>query len=179
MQSNQDKDGGLGQGEPHEEGFPPSVDYYRTAATYPRVIRIAKHKIEARVLALAIAPSGALKAPGNIFDGGWYRDSARPGEPGAMVVDGHVYGPTKPAVFKKLNTLVAGDQIEIERGDGKRFVYTVQASELVDADKVDMSKVMVPYVAGKPGLNVITCGGKFDIINGKYPQRTVVYAVME
>lgn len=174
-----DSDGASEGGIPDESGNPPVIGSYKTPLNDPRVIRISKTNTEARILALDVGKSGALKAPVSIFDAGWYQKSARPGEPGAMVVDGHVYGPTKPAVFKKLNTLVAGDQIEIERGDGKKFVYTIQASELVDADKLDMSKVMVSYVAGKPGLNVITCGGKFDTINGKYPQRTVVYAVME
>ncbi len=176
--ANTDDDGGMTEGIPHEDGNPPSVEYYKTAATYPRVIRIAKTETEARVLALAIAPTGALKAPGNIFDAGWYKDSARPGEAGAMVVDGHVSGPTKPGVFKNLGKLVKGDKIEIERGDGQRFTYTVQATKVFDADKLDMSSVMVPVVPGKPGLNIITCGGKFDKATNKYEQRTVVYAVL-
>lgn len=173
-----DDDGGTTSGIPHEDGNSPSVDYYKTASTYPRVIRIPKNDTEARVLALAIAPTGALKAPGNIFDAGWYKDSARPGEAGAMVVDGHVSGPTKPGIFKNLGKLVKGDKIEIERGDGQKFVYTVQATKVFDADKLDMSSVMVPSVPGKAGLNIITCGGKFDKTTNKYEQRTVVYAVL-
>lgn len=177
-QNETDDDGGITTGIPDEQGGPPSVNYYRTAASYPRVIRIPKIQTEARVLALAIAPTGALKAPANIFDAGWYKDSARPGEPGAMVVDGHVSGPSKPGIFKNLGKMAKGDKIEIERGDGETFTYTVQATKVFDADKLDMSSVMVPIVPGKPGLNIITCAGKFDKATNKYEQRTVVYAVI-
>lgn len=178
-QTNQEDDGGITEGLPKEGDNPPSVDYYKTAASYPRVIRIAKTNTEARVLALDIAPTGALKAPANIFDAGWYKASAEPGEAGAMVLDGHVSGPTMPGVFKKLGTLVSGDKIEIERGDGKKFIYTVTATKVFDADKLDMSSVMVPSEAGKPGLNIITCAGKFNNSTNKFEQRTVVYAVIK
>lgn len=176
---NQDKEGGLVEnGVPHEDGNPPDVEYYRTAATYPRVIRIGKTQTEARVLPLGIATTGALKAPGNIFDAGWYKDSAKPGEPGATIIDGHSSGPTKPGVFKNLGKLVKGDTIEIERGDGQKFTYTVKEVKVFDADKVDMSSVMVPFLPGKQGLNLITCSGKFNTATNKYEQRTVVYAVL-
>lgn len=177
-QNETDDDGGMTSGIPDEQGGPPSVNYYRTAASYPRVIRIPKIETEARVLALAIAPTGALKAPANIFDAGWYKDSSRPGEPGAMVIDGHVSGPTKPGIFKNLGEMAKGDKIEIERGDGETFTYTVQATKVFDAEELDMSSVMVPIVPGKPGLNIITCAGKFDKATNKYEQRTVVYAVI-
>lgn len=173
-----DSDGGTTSGIPDEEGNPPSVDYYRTAATYPRVLRIPKISVEARVLALNIAPTGALKAPANVFDTGWYKDSSRPGEAGAMVVDGHVSGPTKGGVFKNLSKLAKGDKVEVERGDGSKFTYTVQATKVFDADKLDMSSVMVPIVPGKPGLNIITCAGKFNKTTNTFEQRTVVYAVI-
>jgi LPXTG-site transpeptidase (sortase) family protein len=179
VSQNQDNEGGLGEnGIPHEDGNPPDVQYYRTAASYPRVIRIKKTQVEARVLPLSIAPNGALKAPGNIFDAGWYKDSAKPGEPGATIIDGHASGPTRPGVFKNLGKLAKGDTIEIERGDGEKFTYTIQAVKVFDADKVDMSSVMVPFVAGRQGLNLITCSGKFDPATNKYEQRTVVYAVL-
>lgn len=178
IQPKTDNDGGMTSGVPDEQGNPPSVDYYRTAASYPRVIRIPKIRIEARVLALAIAPTGALKAPANIFDAGWYKDSARPGETGAMVIDGHASGPTKPGLLKNIGKLVKGDKIEIERGDGESFTYTVQTTKVFDAEKLDMSSVMVPIVPGKSGLNILTSGGKFDEAANKYEQRTVVYAVI-
>lgn len=177
-QTTKDSEGGMAEGVPDEDGDAPSVEYYRTPATYPRVIRIAKTNTEARVLALGIAKTGALKAPGNIFDAGWHKESAKPGEAGAMVVDGHVSGPTKPGVFKNLGKLAAGDKIDIERGDGQTFTYTVQATKVFDADKLEMSGVMVPYVPGKPGLNIITCAGKYNSETSKYEQRTVVYAVI-
>lgn len=175
----QDSEGGLGlDAQPNEDGNAPSVQYYRTASSYPRVLRIPKTNTETRILALSISPTGALKSPSTIFDAGWYKDSAKPGEDGAMVIDGHETGPTKPGVFSSLGKLTKGDKLEVERGDGKKFVYTVKEVKVFEADKLDMSSVMVPYVVGKQGLNLITSAGKFNADTNKFAPRTVVYAVL-
>lgn len=174
--SYQDPEGGLlPDAIPHEDGNAPDVGFYRAPASYPRVLRIAKIKTEARVLPLGISPTGALKAPGNVFDVGWYKDSARPGEEGVTVIDGHKFGETKDGVFKEIETLEAGDTLELERGDGEVFAYTVKNVKTFDADKLDMSSVLVPYTPGKQGLNILTCG-KFNKLTNQYEKRTVVYA---
>lgn len=175
-QATPDEDGGISGGMPVEGGNAPSVADYKVQATYPRVIRIPKTSTEARVLALGIGAAGALKTPGNIFDTGWYKDSSKPGEAGAMVVAGHVSGPTQNGVFKKLGTLAIGDTVEIERGDGEKFNYTVVNIKEYDINKVDMPAVLTTSVAGKIGLNLITCAGKFIAKTNSYEKRLVVFA---
>lgn len=71
----------------------------------------------------------------------------------------------------------ADDVIKIERGDGQIFTYKVTGSQVYDNDKVDMAKVMTTSVPGKPGLNLVTCTGRFNVRTNTYEQRVVVFAV--
>jgi LPXTG-site transpeptidase (sortase) family protein len=163
-------------GDVPNEGDKPDVNAYQVAAALPRKITIPKLSVEARTLKLGTTASGAVAAPSSIYDTGWYQDSAKPGESGAMLVDGHVHGPTKPGVFYELKTLKAGDEILVERGDGKTFTYKVIKTKTYPADSVDMmGAALTPVTAGKPGLNLITCTGELDGTN-HYKDRLVVFA---
>lgn len=145
----------------------------------PRYVRINKIKVSARVFSQGLDKKGALKAPGNVNDAGWYKESSKPGEAGAVLIDGHVSGPTQRGVFYQLHKLVAGDVIEIERGDGKVFTYKVVKSKTTDADKTDMSEALLSAELGKPGINLITCTGKYDTKKGAYDKRIVVSAIQQ
>ncbi len=154
----------------------PDVSKYTVAADLPRTITIDKIGVKARVVRLGIKANNQLATPANIFDAGWYSESSKPGEAGAMVIDGHVSGPTKTGVFYKLHMLAAGDQMKIDRGDGKTYTYKVVKKASYAADKVDMAAVLTPVTPGKPGLNLITCSGEIDRTNNHYKDRTVVFA---
>ncbi len=158
---------------------PDSISSYKVAADLPRVISIEKIKVKSRVLALGVKSNNELKAPVNIYDTGWYLESAKPGAPGAMLLDGHVTGPTQKGIFYDLKKLVAGDIITIERGDGKTFDYKVVSSKVYNKDKVDMAAALTPIEAGKPGLNLITCAGSFNAQSDQYEDRLVVFASLQ
>ncbi|MES2970729.1 MAG: class F sortase [Patescibacteria group bacterium] len=164
---------------PSEDDPPANVGAYSVAKDLPRLLTIEKIGLSARVRRVGIGPNNTMKAPASIFDAGWYEGGAKPGENGTVVLDGHVSGPTKRGVFYGLKTLQAGDKIKLERGDGEIFSYTVVELETIDEDKVDMSKVLTSSVAGKPGLNLITCSGKFNAATNQYAQRTVAYSVQD
>jgi sortase (surface protein transpeptidase) len=164
---------------PDEESPPPDIDAYATKPTYPKIISIPSIESRGRVTPLGLKSSGQMESPYNIYDAGWYDKSSTPGSAGATLIDGHVSGPSKPGIFKNLEKLAAGAKIEIERGDGKKYSYTVIKVETVDVDKVNMAKLLVPITAGSRGLNLITCGGHFDASSNKYLQRTIVYATLD
>lgn len=152
------------------------VRSYQVDPSLPRAIRISKLGVYARIQRQGIDKNGALKAPGNVHDAGWYENSSKPGEAGAMLLDGHVAGPTQRGVFYGIKNLKAGDLIEVERGDGQKFNYKVVKSIVSDADKTDMSAALVPVTAGKAGLNLMTCTGSYDSNSGEYTQRITVFA---
>lgn len=149
---------------------------YVVAADLPRYISVPKLGVKARVLQMGVKADGALEAPRNVYDAGWYTGSAKPGQPGATVIDGHVSSWSTKGVFYGLKTLKKGDTVTIARGDGALLTYRVKHLQTYKADSVDMQKVITPITPGKPGLNLITCGGKVKPGTNDFTHRTVVFA---
>lgn len=154
---------------------PSALSSYKVDPTLPRKITISKIGVNARVKQLGTKSNNELKAPSNIYDAGWFEQSAKPGGNGAMLIDGHVHGPTKKGVFYNLSKLNPGDIISIERGDGIIFKYGVVKTQKFDKDSVDMKSAVTPIEPGNPGLNLITCTGDFDAKSNAYKERVIVY----
>ncbi len=157
---------------------PTVVRTYTVPPANPRYLDIPKLKVHGRVLALGVDRKNELKAPYGIYDAGWYDASAKPGENGAMLVDGHSGIGRTRGIFHDLTKLVPGDDIVVQRGDGQTFTYKVVDVKVQDVGQVDMSTLLVSADTAKPGLNLITCAG--DQIPGTFSlkQRVVVRAVL-
>jgi LPXTG-site transpeptidase (sortase) family protein len=167
-------------GAPSEEE--PKGDYvgtYKVAPSLPRLLTISTIGVKARVLQVGVDANNRLGTPKNIFDTAWYGASSKPGEMGAVLIDGHYSGPNTKGVFSKLNRLKVGDEIGLERGDNKVFTYAVIKTETIPEASVDMSKLLVSASTTMPGLNLITCGGDYDTRSNTFSDRTVVYAVQK
>jgi len=160
-----------------KEPDPKKFGSYRVAPDLPRYLRISKIGVNSRVIRVGVKEDNQLKSPNSIYDTGWYENSAKPGEKGATLLDGHVHGPTKPGVFFNLKKLVSGDEIEVERGDGGKLKYRVAEVETKGYQEVDMDKAMRSKDPEKSGLNIITCTGKYNKELKQYEQRLIVYAV--
>ncbi len=155
---------------------------YHVAPDMPKTLKIAKLNVDARIKPLGVTNNNELQAPTNIYDTGWYNASAKPGQPGsngAMVIDGHVHGPTLPGVFVDIKKLVPGDTLQVIRGDNTSFTYVVKKVQNYDANTFDMGMLLTSIQPGEPGLNLITCGGPYDRNSGEYTQRTVVFTVQQ
>lgn len=156
-----------------------SIANYMVAPSLPRYIIIPSLGVKARVLSVGVTTSGALQTPDNVYDTAWYNESSLPGQPGAMLIDGHVSSWTAHGVFYGIKNLKAGDVISIQRGDGTIFNYKVVKNQVYPSGNVNMTSAMTPVVAGQPGLNLITCTG--DVIPGtsQFNERIVVYATLQ
>lgn len=154
---------------------PNALGNYRVDPTLPRKITISKIGVNARIKQLGTKSNNELKTPSNIYDVGWFEQSAKPGGNGAMLIDGHVHGPTKKGVFYNLPKLSPGDIISVERGDGVIFKYGVVKTQKFAKDSVDMKSAVTPVEPGNPGLNLITCTGEFDAKSNSYKDRVIVY----
>jgi len=151
-----------------------ALDDYIVAADLPRALYINKIGIAARVLPMSLNPDNSIQAPVNIFDSGWYTGSVKPGEDGAMLIDGHSTTDGR-ALFGKLDTLVTGDTIELEKGDGAKLTYKVVYKETVDKDAVDMKKALRPYGNAQRALNLITCSGAWNDAENTLAMRTLIF----
>lgn len=155
---------------------PSAFDAYHVPPDAPRYLFIPTLSVKAIVRQLGLTADSHLAVPTNVYDAGWYVGSAKPGEDGVTVLDGHVSSWTAHGVFYGLKDLRPGDTIRIQRGDGVLFTYTVAKSKLYDANNVDMNKVLAPVESGKPGLNLITCDGTVIRGTNEFSKRLVVFA---
>lgn len=154
---------------------------YTVAADRPRYLSIEKLGISnARVLSLGLNAKGELMTPAGIYDAGWYNASSKPGQGGTLLIDGHNGGPTKVGIFKYLPSLVEGDIIKIERGDGAVFTYAVVENVTISLDESDayMSTAMKSPVAGKESISIISCTGDWSSQRKTYLSRQFTRAVI-
>lgn len=156
-----------------------TVSSYVVAPNMPKYIDIPELSVHARIRPVSVDRNNRLKAPSNRYDTGWYDASARPGESGAMLIDGHSNVLGKSAVFAKLGKLSVGDTITITKGDDTKVSYKVNTVEVVAEGNVDMSSMMVSADPNKPGLNVITCAGRVIPGTRDLDKRVLVRAVLE
>ncbi|RYF29428.1 MAG: class F sortase [Chloroflexi bacterium] len=109
------------------------VAEYKVPASQPRYISIPDLGIyNSRVKAVGLTTTKNLDTPKNLSDTAWYEKSALPGTgAGAVVINGHNGGITRNGVFVNLNMLKQGSAIIVERGDGKKFTYSVVENKTV------------------------------------------------
>ena len=166
-----------GESPPSEEKPPADTSRYVVAPNLPKIISIPSLGVSARVMQVGVDNNNTMRVPANVHDTAWYNGSNLPGQAGAVVINGHVSGPTAHGVFYDLKNIKDDQQIIIERGDGKKFTYVVRRVETVKVSDIDMNKLMVPYEAAGQGLNLITCGGLFNASTNQFDSRTMVFAV--
>lgn len=151
------------------------LNNYQVSATQPRIIRIPKLQLYARVAHIP-ANNDSVHPPGNIYDSGWLDNTARPGEKGAMLISGHAFGMTKEGIFYRLGNLQPGEEITVENGSGKIFKYKVEKTLLIDNNKTDLTTLLSPAPAGDSSLILLSHNQRFDVAISKYGQRYAVYA---
>ncbi len=151
---------------------PPVPDEVEVAP--PTTVRIPGIDVESALTDLGVAADGTVEVPSDYGVAGWFTDGPRPGARGPAVILGHVDSRSGPAVFAEVDTLVAGDRIEVDRADGSTVVFQVDRLEQVPKDEFPSAAVYGP-VPG-PVLRLITCGGEFDTATGHYRDNVVVFA---
>jgi sortase (surface protein transpeptidase) len=140
----------------------------------PVALEIPSAHIDAEVVDLGIDQDGQMEAPPTPEVVGWYRMSARAGQPGNTVMSGHIDWGGKTAVFWGLRNLVPGDRIEVEGADGVSHVYTVEWNESFPTDEVPVGRVIGGSYDSL--LTLITCDGTYDQVHRLYSERRVVQA---
>jgi LPXTG-site transpeptidase (sortase) family protein len=145
------------------------------APDQPKTIKIQKLGINASVVKVGLTSSGAIDTPTNIWNAAWYTGSAKPGNSGAVLIDGHSSA-TRGALFGNLDRLAAGDQIQVVRGDGTVITYSVAYTTIVNRNNVDMGSMLKTYDGADKGLNIITCTGKWIDSEKTLENRVLIYA---
>jgi hypothetical protein len=158
---------------------PSAYQSYTAPADLARYISIPAIHVQAIVGSVGLTNADAIGTPSNVYDTDWYNGSAKPGQPGAALIDGHVSSWTTNGVFYNLRQLVAGNQIKITRGDGQILNYIVVKVQVYQQNAVDIRALLSPINPLKSGLNLITCTGNIVKGTNEFSQRVVVYTSLE
>jgi hypothetical protein len=147
------------------------------ATPLPTRLRIPSLDVWTRLERLSRGPGGRVEVPVHWSRAGWYRDGARPGEPGAAVLLGHVDSPYGPAVFAGLSTLRHGARVLVDRADGSTVVFRVTRVERHERAHFPVVQVYWPTLQRE--LRLITCGGRYLRSAGGYQSNVIVFATAE
>lgn len=152
------------------------VSNYQVDPEMPRYIRIPSIGVQTtRVLNTGLTEDNAVDTPEGIYDASWYNRSAKlTDELGAMFIVGHYVGPNKAGVFFNLEDAKIGNIVEIESGDGSMSHFRIVEKVDYPINDVDMTKALNPVNPDKLGLNLMTCGGEWDVGSQQYDRRTLV-----
>jgi len=92
---------------------------------------------------------------------------------GPAVVVGHRDSRSGPAVFWRLSELRLGDRIVVAGADGTGTTFAVRVKLVPQADfPTEMVYAPTPARA----LRLITCGGDYDHLKGRYKANVIVFA---
>ena len=145
--------------------------------SHPIRLRIPVLGIDTPVNPIGLNRDGTLAVPQpgpHLNQAAWFKNSPTPGQPGASIIEGHVDSAEGISVFWKLGDIKPGNQIIVDRGDGSRLVFTVNAVR-------DYPKSRFPTMAvygselSQPTLRLITCSD-FDPTIRHHTGNEVVYA---
>ncbi len=144
------------------------------AAPNPAGLIIPTLGIDQPLIQLGIMADGALEAPRNRTDIGWWSDGPAPDETGAVVVAAHVSFNGDPAVFAALSTMEPGELIYLPLVDGTLAVYQVVSVE--QFPKAEFPDARVYTREGPTRLRLITCGGDVNPATRHFVDNVVVFA---
>jgi sortase (surface protein transpeptidase) len=142
----------------------------------PVSIRIPAIGVSVSLSQLGLNPDKSAEVPTKYEEPGWFRLGPAPGQTGSAVILGHVDDKKGPAVFFKVNTLKAGDRVDVSLSNGVVAHFVVQTVETYSKSGFPAAKVYASK--GFSALQLVTCGGTFDKTTGHYESNVVAYTTL-
>lgn len=140
-------------------------------------IRIAIPSIDVRapVHNVGLADNGSIAVPPleRHEEAGWFDRGPTPGEFGPAIIVGHTDARGGPSVFNNLRKLKPGARVEVTRRDRTVAIFEVNTIERFGKSKLP-DRVYGDF--SRPGLRLITCGGRWVGGSLGYSDNIVAFA---
>jgi sortase (surface protein transpeptidase) len=152
---------------PTESGVQPTED----RPSPPARIQIPDVGIDTTVVPVEATDDGIAVPP--VYEAGWFDEGPRPSEPGRAIVLGHLDSLSGPAAFTQLPQARPGSDVIVT--DEAGVTHTFRVLRTLEIAKSSFPADEVYGATRRPGLALITCGGKFDSDTG-YENNVIVFA---
>jgi LPXTG-site transpeptidase (sortase) family protein len=142
----------------------------------PVTVSIPRIGVHSKLVKLGL-DAGEMEVPADAATAGWFTEAPTPGALGPAVIAGHVTWNRTRGVFYRLGKMRPGDQVTVDRKDGKTAVFTVSR-----VARFSKSRFPTEAVYGQiryAGLRLITCGGSYDAATHEYEDNIVVFAKLK
>lgn len=156
--------------EPPPRAFPVLEPSRPVRVTIPAI------DVEAPVFGVGLATDGSIAVPPvhRHHEVGWYERGPTPGQFGPAIIVGHADTRTGPSIFAKLPGLRPGATVEVTRRDRTVAIFRVTSVERFGKAKLPAERVYDDY--SRPGLRLITCGGRWRGGGIGYADNIVAFA---
>lgn len=143
----------------------------------PTELIIPAIKVKASVEPVGVLEDGQMDVPKHTDIVGVLHPGVLAGEPGNMVMDGHVDSYTGPAIFFNLKKLKPGDSIIVRDHAKQKLTYIVEAVESYPTSEAPVERVFGDTTEHR--LNLVTCSGKYSRKKKEHEQRLIVFAKLD
>ena len=145
-------------------------------AGLPSRIAIPTIGLNAAVERAGLLPDNSPGTPQDYANTAWFEGSARPGEVGNAVINGHVDSTRGPAVFFNLPKLKVGDYVYVTGDDSVERTFVVRGVERYGPYDAPLERIFGNRTDGT-FLNLITCDNAtaFDRRTASYTGYVTVY----
>jgi hypothetical protein len=143
----------------------------------PLQLEIKSINLLSNIIKTDINPDNTLAVPEDYGIAAWYAPSPTPGEIGPAVLVGHATSPWGDGVFANLSKVQAGDSVKISREDNSTAIFTVD--DIVEFPQESFPSDKVYGNINYSGLRIITCGGVYNYLSGRYSNNVVVFASLK
>jgi hypothetical protein len=142
----------------------------------PVRILIPSIDVRAEVHAVGLARDGSIAVPAleRHNEAAWYKRGPTPGQFGPAIIVGHADTRSGPSVFHDLGKLGRGATVEVTREDRRVAVFRVDSVERFDKGRLPGNRVYGDF--SRPGLRLITCGGRWVGSSIGYADNIIVFA---
>jgi LPXTG-site transpeptidase (sortase) family protein len=134
--------------------------------------------VDTSVFPIGLAADGTLAVPQpgpRLNTAAWFENSPTPGQPGPSIIEGHVDSVEGPSVFLKLGDIKPGDQVIVQRQDGRTLTFEVNAVRDFLKSQFPTTLVYGGDQLSQPTLRLITCSD-FDASIQHHVGNEVVFA---
>jgi hypothetical protein len=129
--------------------------------------------LSANIVPVGLQNDGRLDVPKSSFVAGFFKDGVLPGQPGNVLISGHVDDYKGPGVFYPLKKIQPNALVFLFDANYCYHIYRVEEVEDYFTEEAPLDRIFGD--TNEARLNLITCTGIYNRSKKEHEKRLVVY----